>query len=219
MKLELGLAVGFASGDEGLVADVVIDPHARKVSHVVVQPRHHPSEARLVPMPNLVVEDAGDRLVCDTAFDAFPLVEMTRFVRMSEPIEMADDWDVGIEHAMAYPYYAGDFNGVDWAMLRGGADAQEIGVTFHRIPKGEVEIRRESEVLTSDGERVGTVDGFLLDDDHVTHVILERGHWWGRHEIAIPVSGVASVRNDAITLDLTADEVAALPRPTKVVRP
>jgi hypothetical protein len=27
------------------------------------------------------------------------------------------------------------------------------------------------------------------------------------------------VRNDAITLDLTADEVAALPRPTKVVRP
>jgi uncharacterized protein YrrD len=218
MELRIGTTVIFPDGDEVVLSDVVIDPHAKKVSHVVAQPRRHPSEARLVPIDD-VASTGDDTLVCVAAFDAYPPVEMTRFVKMSEPIETTDDWDVGIEHAIAYPYYAGDFDGVEWAMLRGGADAQEIGVTFHRIPKGEVEIRRQSEVLTSDDERVGTVDGFLLDDDHVTHVVLEKGHWWGRHEIAIPVSAVAWVRNDAIRLDLTADEVAALPRPRTVTRP
>ncbi len=215
----MGVTVHFSDGDDGIIADVVVDPHARRVSHVVVEPRHHPSDARLLPIEDVAPEGDDDSLACRSAFDRYPLVEMTRFVRVSEPIETSDDWDVGIEHAIAYPYYAGDFDGVEWAMLRGGADGQEIGVTFHRIPKGEVEIRRESEVLTKDDERVGTVDGFLLDDDHVTHVVLQKGHWWGRHEIAIPVSSVASVRNDAITLDLTADEVAALPRPRTVTRP
>ena len=47
-------------------------------------------------------------------------------------------------------------------------------------------------------------------DDHVTHVILQEGHVWGRKQVAIPI-GVANRVDDEIRVDLTKDEIEALP--------
>ena len=53
-------------------------------------------------------------------------------------------------------------------------------MTYDRVPKGEVEIRRSSAVTSADGHDLGQVDGFLVDGEaHITHFILERGHLWG----------------------------------------
>jgi hypothetical protein len=85
-------------------------------------------------------------------------------------------------------------------------------VTYDRIPKGEVEIRRASAVTSADGHQLGKVDGFLVDDDDaITHFVLERGHLWGRREVTIPIKEVAQVFTDAVTLTLTKDEVGDLP--------
>jgi hypothetical protein len=85
-------------------------------------------------------------------------------------------------------------------------------MTYDRIPKGEVEIRRASDVTSADGDHLGHVDGFLVDgDDQITHVVLERGHLWGRREVSIPIGAVSRVHTDAVTVRLTKDEVAALP--------
>jgi len=42
------------------------------------------------------------------------------------------------------------------------------------------------------------VEGFVVDpaDNKVTHVLLQEGHMWGRKEVAIPVSAVASIDAD-----------------------
>ena len=85
-------------------------------------------------------------------------------------------------------------------------------MTYDRIPKGEVEIRRASEVTSADGHHLGRVDGFVVaDDDAITHFVLERGHLWGRREVTIPMNAVAHVHTDAVTLTLTKDEVGDLP--------
>jgi hypothetical protein len=42
--------------------------------------------------------------------------------------------------------------------------------------------------------------------------VLEHGHLWGRHEIAIPIGAVAAVEDDAVELSLTKAEVGALER-------
>ena len=35
---------------------------------------------------------------------------------------------------------------------------------------------------------IGDVDGFVIDaGEHITHVVLERGHLWGRKEVTIPI--------------------------------
>jgi hypothetical protein len=46
-----------------------------------------------------------------------------------------------------------------------------------------VEIRRASEVFSSDDHRLGHVAGFVGGpDDRITHLVLERGHLRGRHQ-------------------------------------
>ena len=49
-------------------------------------------------------------------------------------------------------------------------------------------------MISADGHYVGEVDGFLVDDDHITHFVLERGHLWGRREVTIPINLVAERR-------------------------
>jgi hypothetical protein len=99
-----------------------------------------------------------------------------------------------------------------------GLDTQAIEpdphvmVGYDRVPKGEVEIRRASDVTSSDGAHLGHVDGFVVGDDaRISHMVLERGHLWGRREIAIPIGAVARVETDLVVLALSRREVAALP--------
>ena len=56
------------------------------------------------------------------------------------------------------------------------------------------------------------MQGFLVDpgDHRVTHVLLQEGHFWGRKEVAIPVSAVTGVEN-GIRLNLTKKQIADLP--------
>jgi uncharacterized protein YrrD len=85
-------------------------------------------------------------------------------------------------------------------------------MAYDRVPKGEVEIRRASAVASVDGHDLGQVDGFVVDaEGQITHVVLERGHLWGRREVTIPIGAVATVATDAVTLSLSKEEVGSLP--------
>jgi hypothetical protein len=48
-------------------------------------------------------------------------------------------------------------------------------------PLNEVEVRRGEHVHATDGD-IGRVQGLVIDpsDHHVTHVLLQEGHLWGR---------------------------------------
>ncbi len=84
--------------------------------------------------------------------------------------------------------------------------------TYDRIPAGTAEIRRASEVVGSDGQVVGHVDGLVVDPDNsISHVILERGHFWGHQEVTIPMREVESIISDRIRLRATSDEVRDFP--------
>jgi hypothetical protein len=80
-----------------------------------------------------------------------------------------------------------------------------------RMPAGEVEVRRGDPVHASDGW-IGAVQGLVIDpkDHHVTHVLLQEGHLWGRKQVAIPIGAGARVGVE-IRLQLTKQEVQELP--------
>ena len=46
-------------------------------------------------------------------------------------------------------------------------------------------------------------------DHHVTHVLLQEGHLWGRKEVAIPIRAVTGVK-DGIRLNITKQQVQDL---------
>jgi sporulation protein YlmC with PRC-barrel domain len=212
MKLELGSPVRCIDGPFGELADVVIDPIRRRVTHLVVAPHHQHELAVLVPVDLAAAED-GQRPVVSvqcTLEDAgrFPPVQEFAYLRLGEFPANDPDWDVGIENVLTLPYYQG--------YAEFGPEPIEydphLSMTYDRIPKGEVEIRRASDVTSSDGHRLGHVDGFLVDgDDQITHLILEHGHLWGRREVTVPIGAVTRVETDSVAVRLTKDEVGALP--------
>jgi hypothetical protein len=206
MRLELGSPAACTDGVFGELVDVVVDPQTRAVTHLVVEPHHRHWMARLVPIALVAADPAtqGLALACTSA-EARRLehVQRSAFVALGEELEIDDpDWDIGVEGVLVLPYYGSD--------ARPSHDAVATA-TYDRIPKGEVEIRRSSTVTSADDHRLGHVDGLLVDDDeHITHVLLEHGHLWGRREVTIPIGDVANVAPDAITLSLTKDAVGML---------
>ena len=216
MRLELGRPVNCTDGPLGELADVVIDPTKRRVTHLVVEPHGDHGQARLVPIELVDAEedDASAIRLRRSLEEASRLepVEEYAYLRLGESPELEPGWDVGVESVLAQPYYGyGGGVGIGYETVPAGYDPH-VSMTYDRIPKGEVEIRRASEVASADGHGLGKVDGFLVDaDDAITHFVLERGHLWGRREVTIPIGAVATVHTDAVTLTLTKDEVGDLP--------
>ena len=211
MRLEIGNRVRCTDGAYGELADVVIDPLEKRLTHLVVQPGQGEGEARLVPIQLAKGREDEQReieLEC-TLDDAqgFESVRETAYLRLGErPVE-DPDWDVGIEDYLAMPYYAG----LEVGPYPGELDSH-VTVYYDRVPKGEVEVRRASAVISVDGHSLGEVDGFVVDaDEHITHFVLERGHLWGRKEVTIPIGAVAKVESDAVHVALSKDEVGTLP--------
>jgi sporulation protein YlmC with PRC-barrel domain len=211
VRLDLGSPVRCTDGAFGELADVVIDPTTRRVTHLVVQPRRASEPARLVPVERARGgEEANATIVLDGSVADIGRLESVReaaYLRLGEfPVE-DPDWQVGIGEMLALPYY----QGLDAVGAEPVAYDSHVMWKYDRIPKGDVEIRRASTVTSSDGQHLGHVDGFVVDrEDRIGHLVLEHGHLWGKREVVIPIGAVARVETDAVVLTLSKDEVGAL---------
>jgi sporulation protein YlmC with PRC-barrel domain len=205
----------FTIGDEAWCTDgvcgemtrVVVDPVAQAVTHLVVEPKGRAGLARLVPL-GLVDTSAGDvRLQCTLAdFEHLDAAEETQFVPGSGGYAA-----YGPQQVSTWPYYGL----TPGAELPGEVDLGVAGfsptITYDRIPLGEVEVRRGDPVEATDGH-IGHIQGLVVDpgDHHVTHVLLQEGHLWGRKDVAIPIKAVSRV-GDTIRLNLSKHDVQDLP--------
>jgi sporulation protein YlmC with PRC-barrel domain len=207
MRLDFGTRVECRDGTFGTLADVVIDPTTKRVTHLVVEPTGENWRALLVPVE--LADSGGDAnggLVLRATLEEvrrLPNVRETSYLRFDGfPVE-DPEWNLGIEEVFALPYYPAydlEPTPLDYVAM------------YDRIPKSEVEIRRASDVYSADKHRLGQLDGFVVDaDDHVTHLVLEHGHPWDRSEVTIPIAAVARVETDTVILGMTKAEVEALP--------
>ena len=187
----------------GRVTRVVVDPIARTVTHLVVEPQHRLGLARLVPI-DIASTDAGRvRLACTLPeFEKLESAEETQFVPGTRGYEV-----YGPEQVLSWPYYGLG----DTVMSTENMGQVSETVTYDTIPRGEVAVRRGDRVSAADGA-IGHVQGLVIDpgNDHVTHVLLQEGHLWGRKQVAIPIKAVTGV-DDGISLSLTKQEVQDLP--------
>jgi sporulation protein YlmC with PRC-barrel domain len=206
MRLDLGSSVQCTDAAFGELADVVVDPIARRVTHLVVAPHGHHEAARLVPIER--ARPAADGLALDYSIadvEALEPVQESAYMRAGERVVADPDWDIGAEDVLALPVYQ-ELNGMGSAI----DPDPHVMVTYDRIPKLEVEIRRSSPVYSTDGHHLGHVEGFLVGSGEMADIILERGHLWGRREVVIPAAAVERVENDKVTVSLTKDQVGEL---------
>lgn len=193
-QFSIGVHARCSDGECGTVIRVVVDPVARTLTHVVVEPPHRQGLGRLVPL-DLVASSNGEvTLRCDKdEFDALPIAEETDFLP-----------------GTAYEGYGGEFV-LPLPYLPLGPGSTTLPVTYDKLPLNEVGVRRGVAVRATDGE-IGKLQGLVMDpaDHGVTHVLLQEGHLWGREEVAIPISAVVSFE-PVIELSITKKEVRDLP--------
>jgi len=202
----IGAEASASDGVCGEVSRLVMDPVALTVTHLVIEPKHRRESGRLVPV-HLVDTTTGQiRLRCTTAeFDKL------------DPAEEIDQVE-GLDYGGGY----GQAEAVQGYGGMGGIGATGMGIGMgvgHNtpvvvqdvVPLGEVDVQRGESVHALDGE-IGKVQGFVCDpgDNHVTHVLLQEGHLWGRKEVSIPISAVTGV-DAGIRLNITKKQVEDLP--------
>jgi sporulation protein YlmC with PRC-barrel domain len=188
-EFTIGAKASCSDGPCGEVSRLIIDPAAGSVTHLVITPRHEREAGRLVPVELVDTVASGISVRCT-------LAEFDR-----------------LEHAAERELVTG-MEGVG-----GGLVGMEYGTQPGRpklhiedvVPVGETDVGPGEPVHAVDGE-IGRVQGFLLDpDDHrVTHVLLQEGHFWGRKEVAIPMSAVTGF-DGGIRLNITKKQVEELP--------
>jgi sporulation protein YlmC with PRC-barrel domain len=220
VEFVIGASASCSDGSCGKVIRVVINPLAQKVTHLVVEPDHRQGLGRLVPLDlvrtgaaagsaaagSAASSDAEEvRLNCTLAeFQQLDSAEDTQFVPGTSGYAA-----YGPDEVVAWPYY-----GLGGGAAMGGPmpmDGMSQTVTYDAVPPGEVAVRRGEHVHATDGN-IGRVQGLVIDPSshHVTHVLLQEGHLWGRKDVAIPISAVAGT-DDGIRLNITKDQVEALP--------
>lgn len=212
----IGSEVSCSDGVCGELRCVVIDPVARALTHLVVVAKDGREGGRLVPI-DLVdstdkdLVDSTDkeiRLRCAISeFDALEAAEETHFLPGTN-----EQWGYGQGQVLSWPYYGLGMGGMGiGGMGLGNMNAGPQAITYDRVPIGEVEVRRGEHVHATDGD-IGRVQGLIIDpgDHHVTHVLLDEGHLWGKKEVAIPISAVTGVDSDGVRLNLKKDDVRDL---------
>ena len=207
-QFTIGTEASCSDGPAGRVSRVIVDPVAEKVTHLVVEPEHRGDLGRLVPL-DLVDGTAGEiRLRCTRAeFEQLEHALETRFMPATSGY---DGHGYGREQVGYWPYF-GLGGGMTGPAFPGGVDSPAEMVTTETVPLGEVAVHRGDPVHATDGD-IGRVQGLVIDrgSGHVTHVLLQEGHLWGRKEVAIPITAVAGT-SDGIRLKMAKQEVQDLP--------
>lgn len=192
-ELRVGATIRGTDGDLGKLDALVIDPTSHAVTHLVIT--HDRLGPRML-VPESVVRAATPDVV-EIDLDEAALDAGERFDAPNYNVP-GEDWEhanVAFDpDALFLEPYATPMDG--WVLT-----------SHERVPKGEVTIRRGSEVYSSDGTKVGHVDEFLVDpaDGHITHIVLREGVI-RHHDVVVPV-GSALLEEDRVVLDLDLTEV------------
>jgi hypothetical protein len=204
----IGSSVSCRDGSCGELTRVVVDPAARTVTHLVVEPPHRDGPSRLVPVRLAGAGTAAIQLRCTMPqFEGLQEAEETQIVPGA-----LGELDNGQGHKLPAPYYGRGGMGLAMAVGTGlGTGTAPQRITSDRIPAGKVEVRLGEHVHATDGP-IGKVRGLtvLTRGHRVTHILLDAGHLWGKRRIAIPIGAVAGF-GDGVRLSLTRDEVRDLP--------
>ncbi len=201
MDIPIKAAVLCKDGECGRVSKLVINPASNDLTHVVVEENYVPHKERIVPV-DVIKNTSANTIILSCTKDEF--IHMDNFKEHAYYPEEKSYNIFPVRPRVYIPYSS--FN------------TKYAEITKARIPAGEVTFDIGASVEAEDG-RVGKVDEFLIDphSEHITHLVMSEGHLWNKKEIAIPVAYIEHINEDAVVLNISKDQIEALPSPLTVL--
>ena len=196
-EIPLDAQVHCRDGQAGKSTHIIMDPTSSRITHFVVA-----DDEPVVKQHYLVPIE----LIAKTTRDAIYLDCTKEELAQQEPfVEMRYVENPGIE--AGYPA-----DSVYLSPYVSPLDLAYVPVEVERIPMGKVALHRGAVVEASDGY-IGRLGELLLDPESgaITHFILQKGHAWGKKEVALPVSAVDETLENTIVLKLDKESIGRLP--------
>jgi hypothetical protein len=200
VTLAIGAAAATTDGFHGELKGLVVDPRARAVTHLVIEPEHAQGLARLVPLDHADATAEPIRLrYTEAEFKDLSPAEETL-------AEFVPGYEVPVQLLPA---------GEGWRPADGPvADGETIPQiremeTIPLVPETEAEEGLGDQVHATDGD-VGQFHGLRVNPEsgEVLAVLLKR-HSWGHGELAIPIGKVSGFEA-GVQLSITKQEVKDL---------
>jgi sporulation protein YlmC with PRC-barrel domain len=192
-QLPLKAKVYCTDGEAGSSAALIIDPISDTVTHLVVNV--HAYDPRVVPLE--IVEEADH----DSIHLTCSMAELSQMPSFDEVTYIGTDPE--------YMAYAG----AEWSSPYVTAYPSEtLYVAEEKLPPGELAVHRGDPVEATDG-KIGNVGEFVVDleDGHITGLVLQKGHLWGKREVTIALKYIDRVEESVVYLNLDKEAVNQLP--------
>ncbi len=198
---KIGAPVYCQDGRCGTLVKVVLDPHTRRVTDLIVEKGFLQKKDRVIPV-SAVAEVADDRIVLkvrSTELAQFPEFREEEF-RVPAP-----------EFEKETAYTAAEI--LHWATRYGMAVEHLRPMVRYRVKVGvdpeEQVIGRGTKVFALDGP-VGEIDHVLVDKktNEVTHFVIRKGILPRR--VVVPMSWVNNVLDDGVYLKVSREELEKL---------
>jgi len=207
LHLDLEGPVHCSGTHAGKLADVILEPDDGIVTHVVVRLEQEVLGARMIPLA-LVVKDDEDGLAlgCTVAeLREFEPMQQFAYLPAGEQPQVGPDRDVGVRTVIVAPTY--DAAGIGLYVT----GEPNIGITYDPVPKGEVELRRASNVTSADDHRLGHVGQIdVAADGRVEALVIDHRSLWHHRHTRVSLADVERLETDEVRLALSKAQVAAL---------
>jgi sporulation protein YlmC with PRC-barrel domain len=207
MDIPLNADVKCADGTNGRSVCIIINPVHQEVTHLVVETKGLLGTKYMVPIELISDSTAHHIQLRCTLHD---LNEMAPFIRAQF---IGPEDDAYQDYYLALALDREGENGLYWPYAVHGDFGAYVGI--EQIPHDELGIHRGAHVESTDG-RIGRVDEFLInpENNHISHLVMRKGHLWGQKDVTIPVSDIKRIEEDVVYLKVdkqTVDKMNAIP--------
>lgn len=205
-EIPLDATVFCLDGECGKSSHVIIEENSQRVTHFVVKSSNFlESHKYLVPIDTILTTTSKTIELCCTKKElaAMPsFTEMQFFNPTTSKYEPLKNFDAeAVYQSSSY---------LVWSDPLYSEDIMSMPIEIESIPKGEIAIHRGASIEATDGH-IGKVEEFIIDpqDKHLTHLVLQEGHFWHKKELTLPISAIARIDEEHIYLRLDKQSVKA----------
>jgi hypothetical protein len=192
-------------GQGGTSVAFTLNPVSRKITHLVVE--DNGGQQRLVSL-QLIDGTSHDEIWLECTEDELKkltLFKVTEFVERAA--QQSGDWS---EEEGEWE------DSIDVSQFERTDEAFGMPVVVEKVPEGEIAFHRGTDIEATD-DHVGVVERFLVQADtgHVTHLVMHKGHLWGKKDIMIPLSAVDNMDYDSVYLNVDKETAENFPEQPK----